>query len=419
MRDKKVLFFVEAVTAAHLLRTLPLAESLASQARVFLAVLDPLPNLIQKFSGIEFRPLSSTVPTKLFLEALYQGFLPYDESRLRQQMAEDQVLVDQIKPDLVVIDFRLSACLRVAALGIPIINLQNAFWSPDYEIRSPLPDVPFSRALGPSLREVFDKIFWKSSPVMETLVFRKILKPFNKLRRELNLPPFSRLQDLYSFGDFLVHPDPLELFEGGQNWSSLFLGPITGLPAAEKPRWLEKLDPRRKTIYVSMGSSGQTEKLKGLLPELTRSPYQWILISKDEEIQKLKAENIFTDQFVSLPELAPWIDFAVLNGGSAQGYFFLSQGIPFLGIPTNMDQHLFSQMVTQRGLAISIRSEDLKIESLKELIEKGLQDQELRRRCQEFAQILRKYHPTKSFCKLVEGFFNKASFPLVKEGVAK
>lgn len=116
MKDKKVLFFVEAVTAAHLLRSLPLAQSLASKYKVFLAVVDPPPSLIENFIEIEFLPLTSKVPTHFFLEALHQGSLPYDESRLRQQMAEDQVIIEQIRPDLVVFDFRLSTCLSAASM---------------------------------------------------------------------------------------------------------------------------------------------------------------------------------------------------------------------------------------------------------------------------------------------------------------
>lgn len=413
METKKVLFFVEAVTAAHLIRVLPLAKSLSGQHKVFLATLNPPSELKNKILDIEFLPLDSTVPPKEFLEGLYQGCLPYNESRLREQMAEDMKIIKQVRPDLIVVDFRLSISLQASTLGIPIVNLQNAFWSSRYSFKNPMPDIPLSRLLGSTASSIFEKVLW--SPLLSRPILNRFLRPFNKIRKEIHLAPFSQLQDLYSFGDRLVHPDPLELFENGRPWDSLFLGPITNMPEIPKPDWLHKLDPQKKTIYISMGSSGRSEKLMRILPDLIKEPYQWVIISNEDETKSLVAENIFVDQFVSLPQLAPHVDFAIINGGSAQGYFFLSQGIPFLGIASNMDQHLFSQCVTRKQLAYYIRSETLTLKKVREFIKKGVWNQELKMRCEGFARILQSYQPERTFTLEIDEILKKQSRPLPLE----
>lgn len=408
VEKKKILFLIEAVTAAHLIRVLPLAQSLVKKFRVIIASLEPPHDLVREFRDIEFLPLTTSVPPKEFLEVLYQGRLPYDESRLRQQLAEDIHIIQRVRPNLVVIDFRLSACLSVPPLGIPLINLQNAFWSPNYLNRSPCPDIPLSRGLGPSLFSLFEKIIWNQTNMIEKLGFLRILRPFNKLRREFHLPPFSRLQELYSFGTLLLHPDPREFFVGCSSWKSVFLGPVTSLPRVARAEWIDRLDPQKPTIYVSLGSSGQSEKLLKILPKLVQGPIQWILISKDADVLSLKAENVFTDRFASLPDIVPLLDFAILNGGSAQGYFFLSSGIPFLGIPSNMDQHLFTQILVRHRLAVSLRSEAVNFKDVQEIVQRCLQDEDLKKRCEEFAEILKDYQPIQAFGLEVERLLNES-----------
>ncbi len=401
---KKILFLVEAVSAAHLIRVLPLAESIADKFDITIAAKDTPAAIINEFKKIEFINLETTVPTSEFLASLHRGKLPYDDKRIRIQVNEDFKTFDLIKPDLVVVDFRLSASLSAAERKLPVFNISNAFWSPEYTHKNPIPDIPLVRLFGYKFISILSNLIGNKIKVEDTIM-RANLAPFNRLRLEFGLAPFGSLKDLYSFGTVLLHPDPMELFDNYRDFSSNFIGPITYVPNAPEPSWLNNLNIDLPTIYLSMGSSGQSSKLKKLIPDLIQLPYQWIILSNDTAILSLKGKNLFTACFAPLEKLAKYVDLAITNGGSAQGYFFLSKAIPVLGIPSNLDQHLFMQALEKHMLAYSIRSDGLSLKAISRLIAKALHDQKLHNDVLNFSKKTKVYNPKETFSIAVKNFF--------------
>src|SRR5204863_9806318 len=90
-----------------------------------------------------------SIPTDRFLTALSAGTRLYSSRTLEKYVHDDLKLIQAIRPDIIIGDFRLSLAVSAKLAGVPHLALANAYWSP-YTIRRqfPLPDVSFARALG-------------------------------------------------------------------------------------------------------------------------------------------------------------------------------------------------------------------------------------------------------------------------------
>ena len=74
-------------------------------------------------------PLHS-ISSQRFLRSPAWGTPVYDLPTLRRYVAEDIDLIERVKPDLIVGDFRLSLSVSARLVGIPYTTITNAYWSP-------------------------------------------------------------------------------------------------------------------------------------------------------------------------------------------------------------------------------------------------------------------------------------------------
>ncbi len=145
-RRRRILFVAEAVTLAHVVRPFALAQSLdPSRYEVHFAC-DPRYN--QLLGPLPFRHHAiHTIPSERFFGNLTQGRF-YAMRTLRKYVEADLRVLDEIAPDLVVGDLRISLSVSARLAGIPYIAIANAYWSPYAQRRFPLPDVIWTRLFG-------------------------------------------------------------------------------------------------------------------------------------------------------------------------------------------------------------------------------------------------------------------------------
>src|SRR5512141_2173182 len=104
---RRVLFVAEAVSLAHAARPFVLAKALATaDHEIHFAAADRYP---LDFAGVPVRkwPIDSITP-EAFLSALASGRPIYSSATLGRYVDEEIALIDAVRPDLVVGDFRLS-----------------------------------------------------------------------------------------------------------------------------------------------------------------------------------------------------------------------------------------------------------------------------------------------------------------------
>ena len=114
--------------AAHVARPAVLAQGLdKSIYEVFFAT-DPRYNaLFPELSG--YRHDIWSITSKDFLAALAKGAPLYSKETLQSYVEDDLKLIDKLKPDLIVGDFRLSLSVSARLRQVPYASITNVYWS--------------------------------------------------------------------------------------------------------------------------------------------------------------------------------------------------------------------------------------------------------------------------------------------------
>lgn len=143
MQHRRILFFAEAVTLAHAARPIVLANSLDGLGYERVMACDDRYKRFMVGQTWQTLPLHS-ISSQRLLRSLAWGTPVYDLPTLRRYVAEDIDLIERVKPDLIVGDFRLSLSVSARLVGIPYTTITNAYWSPYIRNKSfPLPVLNF------------------------------------------------------------------------------------------------------------------------------------------------------------------------------------------------------------------------------------------------------------------------------------
>lgn len=348
---KRVLFFAEAVTLAHVARPRVLAEALDPNAyEVHFACGPAFDGALTGLTAQRW-PLASISPQR-FMQALAQGTPLYDAKTLTDYVEQDLALLDQVQPDLVVGDFRLSLAVSAPLRRIPYLALTNAYWSPYTAMTQwPIPDLPPVRLFGERLTAaLFNRI--------RPLVFWQHGRPLNSVRRRFGLAPLGDMLSAYTWGDETLYLDvpqliPMRPLPPNHH----FIGPVIWEPEMPLPGWWDALPLDRHTLYVTLGSSGPAALLPDLLAELTRLPVNILVATAGRLDPAALPKGVWGTDYLPGTRAAGRADLVISNGGSPTGYQALSQGVPVLGIATNLDQHLTMHYIAAAGAGRLLRSE--------------------------------------------------------------
>jgi len=351
MPRKKILFVAEAVTLAHVGRALTLAATLdRSQYEIHFACADGYDFC---FKGTDFTrwPIHS-ISSAQFLAALAEGKPVYDEAMLAGYVEEDRRLLDQIRPDVVVGDFRLSLSISARLAKVPYISLINAYWSPYVRQSYTVPNIPLTRQLPLALANT---LFRLARPI----AFGLHAMPLNKVRRKAGLPSLGfDLNRVYTDADYTLYADVPELFQPvGMPANHRFIGSVLWSPPVPVPDWWDKLPAQRPLIYVTLGSSGQGELLPGVLKALGGLPVIVMAATAGKIALSDVPQNAFVADFLPGEAAARRASLVICNGGSPTTQQGLVAGVPVIGIAGNLDQFLNMQGVADAGAGALLRAD--------------------------------------------------------------
>jgi UDP:flavonoid glycosyltransferase YjiC (YdhE family) len=362
----RVLFIAEAVTLAHVARPAALAAALpAAEYDVHFAHCPRFSDLLGDVDFTE-HPIKS-VPTEQFTQALAKGKPLYDLPTLRGYVEEELSLLREVKPDVVVGDFRITLAVSARLLGIPFITITNACWSPYVRQHYVVPDLPLSRALGPALGQL---VFQLGRP----FVFALHSLPMRKLRKEYGLEGLGlNLQRVYTHADYVFYADLPGLYSmqplpPGHE----FIGPIPWSPRSELPPWWDQLPTGKQIVYVTPGSSGRAELLPDIISALSALDLVMIVATAGQDVSLAKNDKVFSAAFLPGDIAAERADLVVCNGGSPTTHQALACGTPVIGIANNMDQFLNMQTLESVGVGACLRSDSFKPEELRNAVQKML-----------------------------------------------
>jgi UDP:flavonoid glycosyltransferase YjiC (YdhE family)/uncharacterized protein (DUF2141 family) len=357
---KKILFVSECVTLAQLVRLVSLARALdprAFELHFASARFDDL-----AFRGTSFvRHFVDSVSPEHVDTALRQGRRIYERAVLERYVKDDLALFSRVQPDLVVGDFRLSLTVSAPLFGVRHVALANAYFSP-YAVRDgfPLPDHPIVKLLGEARAA---RHFPKAIP----FVFSHFAKPVNDLRKAHGLPRIGSLLEVLTHADHVLYADTPSLvpLSGAPAWHE-FIGPVFWSPDVPVPSWCDEVRDLRPSVYVTLGSSGNVASIPIVLDALAALPVIALVATAGRGPVPSVARNVYVTDFVPGDLAARRSALVISNGGSSTSYQALSEGVPVLGIASNLDQFLAMTTIEKAGAGRLLRASTLSTHAVKE-----------------------------------------------------
>ena len=372
MRKRRVLFFAESVTLAHVARPLALAAALDPAAfEVFIAS-----DARYRHFAPSVRWLGLTsIDSAQFLASLAAGRPVYDTATLRAYVRDDLALIDEIEPDLIVGDFRLSLSVSARVSGVPYAAITNAYWSP-YTARKayPLPVLPITRHLPLA---VAGALFRLARPI----AFKSHCAPLNTVRAEHGLPDLgSDVRAVYTDADQVLFADSRRMFPTVDLPASHhYLGPIVWSPPVALPAWWDRLPADKPIVYLTLGSSGQASMSRLAMDALADLPVTVIASMAGASPARAAPANAYVAAYLPGAAAAARARLVICNGGSPTSHQALAAGVPVLGIASNMDQFLNMQAIVEANAGAVIRADRLRPEPLRAAVRRLLESDAVHR----------------------------------------
>lgn len=340
------LLFGEAVTLAHVGRPLAIA-SLLRQAgwQTTVATSAKYREMVER-DGAAFFPITC-VDQGAFQARLESGARVLHLPELMAAVREDLKLIDAVRPDIVVGDFRLSLFASARLSRVPYLNVSNAYWHPAVMRPVPLPEIPLRKFAGRGLGSILLRGVW---PVAS----RIHAAPLIQLARHFGIPPPAPdVGTAYTESDCTLFCDLPSLYRGVPSSDrQRYVGPMSwspGRPDGPDPWDSAEGNDNAARIYVSLGSSGSADTTNLVLDALTNQGFRLLVSRAGKVLSPRYGEVPWVQDFVDGDRACAQADLVVCNGGSPGAFQALTHGVPVLGMPRNMDQFLNMRVVEQSG----------------------------------------------------------------------
>jgi UDP:flavonoid glycosyltransferase YjiC (YdhE family) len=397
---KRILFVAESITLAQVVRLASLAGSLDPKRYEVHFACGRFDPLVFGTSSFAKRPLLTQAAGRV-LRRERAGRRLYTRRWLSRYVDAERRLLEEVRPDLVVGDFRLSLGISAPLQKIPCAALINAYWSPAYRPdRFPMPD-HFSlrwlvRLAGP---EWAQRNFEKLLPA----VLSHHAGPFNRLRKRHGLPPVGDLRHVFTCADHVLFPDVPELVPlADPPANQIYLGPVNWAPDSPPPSWWNSLQDDRPIVYVTMGSSGRIEMLELIAEALRPLNMQVLLATAGRQFPAVDDPRWFSADYLPGHLSARRAVLVICSGGASTAYQALSEGTPVIGIPGNLDQLLAMQAIEKAGAGVLARASGLSAARLRQLVESELDSANLAAGARRVSDWFARYDANKRFGGFLE-----------------
>jgi UDP:flavonoid glycosyltransferase YjiC (YdhE family) len=373
---RRVLFIGEAVTLAHLARPIALARKLVDRGYRPIVAADPRFAALCPAGGWDTAEIRS-IPTRDFLRSLTRGTPVYDLETLQRYVDDDLALLRAIRPSVVVGDFRISLAVSARLVGVPYINITNAYWSPYARPRWHAPTMPWSRHVPTVLDDLLFRLARPAAFVLHAQPMRFLARRHGLAHEGLEL------RRVYTDGDLTLYADSPALVPTFDRPSThRYLGLIDWAPAVALPPWWDSLQAAAIAIYVTLGSSGDVAKLPLVLAGLARLGCPVIVATAGADVQSSLPAHVHVADYLPGDIVARRSCLVVCNGGSPTSHQALLAGVPVLGIPDNLDQVLNMTYLKEAGVGDWLAPRDISADSIERMARGLMADPQLTRRAE-------------------------------------
>ena len=329
----KVLFFCESVTLAHVARCRLLADHLHRDrcCEIVFYCDDHYDDLFST-PGYEIKPLFSTAPAT-FIEWNLKSLPIWPKHRVLSYLHKDKEILEAEKPALVIGDMRHTLQISAKQLSIPYLNVINGYWCSSRSHELPIPNVPIREVLGTALSQ---RIFNFIKP----LLMGAHTSPFKQSRIDNGLMPVKSrsLPHIFCESDYTAYLDLPEIVDMDLvNDNKRAIGPVNWSPDIEVPSWWSEIPTNKPTIYINLGSSGDSQLLPELVDVLAKHKVTLIVgTASDSIVLSDEYDNVYWEKFIPGDKACEIADVSISNGGSPTTMQALASGIFSIGICFNI-----------------------------------------------------------------------------------
>ena len=311
-------------------------------------------------------------------------------------------LFSKINPDIVLADAYPVSSLVCEKLNIPHASLASACWTNYY-----LPDRPSLRRdwIGQLSGNPFR---WLIRHRMTSSFNKKLAvwaDPLNNLAQSIGLKKRRNIFDFLSGNDLTLITDTAE-FGPLNNPPDHFkyCGPIFWYPPFHSHDLLSSLNPDKKVIYISFGSTGIFSVLESIIRWLLNTGYQIIMTMKgleDFPRDLSRNPNLIASDLINAWEILPYCDAMIFHGGIGTAYQALACGKPSIVIPFHLEQCWNANRIEEIGAGCLLHHRNLSEKRLISVIEKIIHDDEMRNRLKEMSKRIILMDGAKRAAKLI------------------
>jgi UDP:flavonoid glycosyltransferase YjiC (YdhE family) len=345
------------------------------------------------------------MPAAQFFRAIQRGTPIFDFPTLERYVRDDLALLDRVRPDVVVGDFRVSLGISARLAKVPFLNVTDAYWSPWSNVRCAVPDYDWVKLVGPAAGTAIFR-------VLRGVGFRVHARPVNRARRKFGLAPIDGdFRHVLDDGDYTCYADLPEIIPIDPlppNHS--FIGPVPWSPRGPLPEWWDDAMKERAgtgRVYVSLGSSGARGVLQHVLDALEHFPVKVLVSTAGRDPGLRKTKNCRVADFLPGDSACAAAQLVICNGGSPTTYQALAAGVPVIGIAANMDQFLNMTAVSEAGCGTLVRSSAASTDTLIRAIARGLEDSGLRDKAGFMRQAIERRSATTEFRCALESLLGR------------
>lgn len=255
-----------------------------------------------------------------------------NEADLSAIIATQIKIINELKPAFVIGD--TNPCLKIACevTKTKYVSIINGYMTPYYTGVRNLPDSNFIAQLVNYFPKSIKK---RTTKIGEKIVFWYIHLPFNRIRKKYQLATLSSYLDEFIADENYICDLAFLFPQKNLPNNYLFVGPLLLENNQTEATLISKLNPDKKNICITMGSSGRIEDFS-FLNNSFFSDYKIIITGSTNQVPA--NDNIINQNFVNLDKVLPHCNLLICHGGNGTIYYGLKHHVPMYCIPVHLEQ---------------------------------------------------------------------------------
>jgi UDP:flavonoid glycosyltransferase YjiC (YdhE family) len=358
MTKKKILIISDAVTLAHPLRTIALANTLSpDEYDVSIYFSDNYQSLYDR-SIHPVRPIYSISPAD-FVRIVSDATPIYTFDVIKRYIKDELDIIDLKKPDLIIGENRHTLQISARKKSIPYLNIMDFYWSRYFKCPYKLPPIPLSRFIS---IDILDMVF-NAVPNMLSLPHTI---PMDVYRYKSNLPlMMGDVKGMYTDADYVGYFNIPSLYNSTQIPNThTFIGSVDETTLPDRPDWLSTIQKNKPVIFMNLGSSGNKKLLAPLSHAiLNRMDCHLIMATATKDIIEGIHPKTHVTSFIDNSAVFEIADLYICNGGMSI-FSGIMRGVFGIGVCSNLDQCMNTVSLEQMHLAKFFRAWEKDIDQI-------------------------------------------------------